>query len=248
MLSGLNAVSNTGSDALGSSSFPTPAHLDAGTSLTTLPADLVAEIYAEVGATVGDQGYPMVDCDIATSENYFSFELGGPGGALINVTLNELVSTVLGTQEGKCIFGIISNSGGNGEVILGDTFLRSAYVVYDLVNHQVAIGNTNFNTTDSNVIPFQSYGAPVPSATYVKDSDNTAVLDKSVITATATSFPAASGFAHPVVSSPSSPSTSASASASASGSSSGARSKQDAFNLGLAFFVTSVMAVVYLVS
>lgn len=240
MLSGLRAVSNTGSDTLGSSYFPTQAHLDAGTTFTTLPPDLVAEIYAEVGATVPGAGADaVVDCDIATSENYFCFELGGPGGALINVALNELVSTVEGTEDGKCVFGIASNGGDDNEVILGDTFLRSAYVVYDLVNYQVAIANTKFNTTDSNVVPFASYGAPVPSATYAKNSDNLAVLNGSVVTATATSFPAASGFTHPVVSSPSSPSTSAS--------SSGAKSSRGGSFLGRFSIITSAMAAICLV-
>jgi hypothetical protein len=37
-------------------------------------------------------------------------------------------------------------------VVLGDTFLRSAYVVYDLQNHEISLAATNFNATSSNIL------------------------------------------------------------------------------------------------
>lgn len=83
------------------------------------------------------------------------------------------------------------------DVILGDTFLRSAYVVYDLVNLKAAIAQTVFNATDSNVVTFASSGAAVPSATPAPGSgvEDTSSLVAGAVTTTATAFPAASGFA-----------------------------------------------------
>lgn len=78
-------------------------------------------------------------------------------------------------------------------MILGDSFLRSAYVVYDLINNQAAIAQTNFNATDSNIVTFASLGAQVPSATSGPEATATD-LASGVVTTTATSFPAASGF------------------------------------------------------
>lgn len=49
--------------------------------------------------------------------------------------------------------------------LLGDTVLRSAYVVYDLENNQIAIAPTKYNSTESNIVAFASKGAPIPSAT-----------------------------------------------------------------------------------
>lgn len=48
-----------------------------------------------------------------------------------------------------CQFGI--EPAGEDPILLGDTFLRSAYVVYDLANNQISIAQTDFNATTSNV-------------------------------------------------------------------------------------------------
>lgn len=45
---------------------------------------------------------------------------------------------------------------------LGDTFLRSAYVVYDLVNNQVGLAQSSFNDDASYVIAFPYDGARIP--------------------------------------------------------------------------------------
>jgi hypothetical protein len=62
-----------------------------------------------------------------------------------------------------CILGV-QDEAGRG-VILGDTFLRNAYVVYDLVNNRIGLAQSNVNSTSSNVVTFPSVGAPIPSAT-----------------------------------------------------------------------------------
>lgn len=48
--------------------------------------------------------------------------------------------------------------------MLGDTFLRNAYVVYDLQNNQISLAQTNFNATDSNVREIVSGANGVPGA------------------------------------------------------------------------------------
>lgn len=55
--------------------------------------------------------------------------------------------------------------------MLGDTFLRSAYVVYDLENNQISLAATNFNATGTNV---QEIGSSVPGATDVPNAVATA--------------------------------------------------------------------------
>lgn len=196
MLSGMKAVSDSGSDILGSSSFPMPVLLDSGSTEIHLPKDLLTEIYAEVNATFSDEfGVGAIDCNMAQSKGYFSFEFGGPGGATVDVSMSELVLTYQ-EEDGLCEFAVVpSETGSGGHVILGDVFLRSAYVVYDQSNNQVAIAQTNFNATDANIVTFASLGAPVPSATLAPDSTNVSALNKTAVTATATSLSAASGFA-----------------------------------------------------
>lgn len=108
ILTGVTAVSNTGSDNLGSHSLPYPALLDSGTTSTTLPDDLVAEIYMEVNATWNQQTQrASIPVDYYNSLGYLSFELGGSGGAIVNVSMKELVNPNRpGDYEDTYVFGI----------------------------------------------------------------------------------------------------------------------------------------------
>lgn len=47
----------------------------------------------------------------------------------------------------------------------GDTFLRSAYIVFDLDNEEISIGKALFNVTDSNIVEIGTGTNPVPDAT-----------------------------------------------------------------------------------
>lgn len=180
-LTSVAGYSSTGSDVFGSTSYPITALLDSGTTLSYLPVDLTNQIWQEVGAAyVGQIGVAVVPCALANTNSYFSFGFGGPRGPLINVTMAELVLDTVsnlpfpsGKFRGKasCTFGIQAQApnddGSAPSYLLGDTFLRSAYVVYDLVNNQVALAQTQANATASNVVPFPSNGATVPSSTLV---------------------------------------------------------------------------------
>ena len=54
---------------------------------------------------------------------------------------------------------------GSSTPVLGDTFLRSAYVVYDLHNNEISLAQTNFNSTGSNIMEITN--SSVPDATGV---------------------------------------------------------------------------------
>jgi len=54
--------------------------------------------------------------------------------------------------------------------VLGDTFLRSAYVVYDLENNRISLAPTVFNATASNVKEIASGPDGVPGATVVANA------------------------------------------------------------------------------
>ncbi|KAK3694536.1 mitochondrial elongation factor g 1-like protein [Podospora appendiculata] len=171
----LQAVSPSGTDTLTSRSFPIPVVLDSGTTLSYLPTDLAKQIWTEVGATYSaSEGLALLPCSMQNSKGYFSFGFAGPSGPKINVTMDELVLDLTDGQapvfsageyrgQDACAFGIQNFT--SAPYLLGDTFLRSAYVVYDLVNNQVGIAATDFNSTKSNIVPFPSMGAEIPSAT-----------------------------------------------------------------------------------
>lgn len=174
-LTSVEAVSSSGSDTLTSTSFPVPVVLDSGTTLSYVPQDLAEQIWKETGAVYNAEvGLAVIPCSLATSGGHFTFGFGGPDGATINVAMDELVldlfsgggATFSSGQfkgESACEFGIQNST--SDPYLLGDTFLRSAYVVYDLVNNEIALGQTDFNATSSNIIAFASSGATIPSAT-----------------------------------------------------------------------------------
>ncbi|KAG5358543.1 putative aspartic-type endopeptidase opsB [Yarrowia sp. B02] len=133
---------------------PQVAVLDSGTSYTFLPNDVWYAIYDQVGLSSQvnqNTGLNFVDCNKKAT---VSFDFGN--GAIINVDSTELIlklSDILGDpQNTQCVFGISSNDNTNGITLLGDTFLRSAYVVYDIEEKEVGIAQAVY-TSNSNVQP-----------------------------------------------------------------------------------------------
>jgi len=179
--------------AIGGKDIPmaeTPsAILDSGTSLTYIPTSLASDIIRELDAyddtdelCFSCTGLVLVDCAlIGDSSKSFDFGFGGTDGSdsvTIKVQLDEMIlePRKLGfslagyipssiTWDETCILGIIPSP--EEPYILGDTFLRSAYVVYDLKNNVVAIAQTNFNSTDSNVIDFKADQTAIPAVSGV---------------------------------------------------------------------------------
>lgn len=164
-------VSGGGNNADFSPSSPQPAILDSGTTLTYLPDAIANQIYSGVGVTQ-DQTYGnIVPCKLANDNLTFSFVFGGTGGATINVPLSEMVIPISTTDgsvpkyrngDAACQFGI--DSAGSNPILLGDTLLRSAYVVYDLENLQIALAQANWNPSGSNVVALSS-GTGIPGVT-----------------------------------------------------------------------------------
>lgn len=185
----LSATSSSGSDQLTPSGYAQAAVLDSGTTITLLPNDVIDAVFAELGASVSDKlGVPVVPCSLANNPGTLNYGFGGSGGPTIKVAMSQLV-TPLGSSSGEdltnakgetlCELGI--QAAGTLPVLFGDTFLRSAYVVYDLDNNQIALAQTDFNSTDSNIVPFASMGAPIPSATLASN--------ELAVTATGTGIP-----------------------------------------------------------
>ncbi|RDL35335.1 uncharacterized protein BP5553_07266 [Venustampulla echinocandica] len=146
--------------------------LDSGTSLSYLPDPITAAIYEKVGAQYdSSDGVAYVPCSLAGNTTKLNFSFSGP---TIAVPMDELVITVtsnngrpLTFSDGTkaCVFGIAP--AGSSTAVMGDTFMRSAYIVYDLANNEISIAQTNFNATKSNVLEIAKGSAAVPSATLV---------------------------------------------------------------------------------
>lgn len=93
--------------------------LDSGSTLTLLPTDLANSIAADFGATTANSdGFYSVDCSLAaTTGGSLDFTFGG---TTVRVPYSELIR-----QSGSaCMLGLQAST---DFVLLGDTFLRSAY-------------------------------------------------------------------------------------------------------------------------
>jgi hypothetical protein len=151
------------------------ALLDSGSSLTYLPDAMTEAIYESVDAQYDSQeGAAYVPCSLASNSSTLSFTFTTP---TISVPMNELVIQV-STSSSKqltftdgtaaCLFGIAPS--GSSTAVLGDTFIRSAYLVFDLSNNEISIAQTNFNATSTNVVEIGTGTTAVPDATLVANA------------------------------------------------------------------------------
>lgn len=149
--------------------------LDSGSSLTYLPNAMVEAIYEEVGAQYDStEGAAYVPCSLAYNTTALNFTFSTPE---IQVTMDELVIPVTSTSgepltftdgTAACLFGIAP--AGDSTAVLGDTFIRSAYLVYDLDNNEISIAQTNFNATTTNVVEIGTGTTAVPNAVAVTNA------------------------------------------------------------------------------
>ncbi|RFN49675.1 hypothetical protein FIE12Z_6027 [Fusarium flagelliforme] len=165
----LNSVS-AGSETIGEN-LALGVVLDSGSTLTYLPTSIAQSIYELVGAEyVEGQTTAYVPCDLANEGGNFTFRFNDP--AEITVPLSELIldfTDITGRQmsfdngQAACSFGIAPST--TQVSILGDTFLRSAYVVFDLDNNEISLAQSNFDATSSHILEIGTGKNAVPSAT-----------------------------------------------------------------------------------
>ncbi|CAJ2506803.1 Uu.00g079890.m01.CDS01 [Anthostomella pinea] len=106
--------------------------LDSGTTLTLLPTDLANTIAADFGAEAADShGVYSVDCSRKDLPGTLDF---GFEGVTIRVPCKELVRELQTVSPPQCFLGISPN---DDYALLGDTMLRSAYVVFDQTNNAI---------------------------------------------------------------------------------------------------------------
>jgi Eukaryotic aspartyl protease len=167
--------------------FSEPALLDSGTSLTYLPADLFEQVASVFDVIDYDdpEFFPgLVDCEVFDDyKETINFGFGGSGGPVISVPLSQLALPLLDSKGNPknfsnstpaCRFGLAPLTE-DFPIVLGDTFLRSAYVVYDLDNKQIVIAPTIVNTTESNIVEIgQGDAAPTWKVTNTVAATQTA--------------------------------------------------------------------------
>ncbi|KAI8882876.1 acid protease [Backusella circina FSU 941] len=130
--------------------------LDTGTTLTYLPTSVATDI---VTAFAGEKGFALdrqagvfvVDCNVAKSKTKFELEMSQSSSVSTNpvvltVPASELViplDAATASQANTCMFGIapLGSAGGigNNMYLVGDSILRSAYMVFDMGHNRVGL-------------------------------------------------------------------------------------------------------------
>ncbi|KAK9427967.1 aspartic peptidase domain-containing protein [Lipomyces doorenjongii] len=148
-----------------------PVLLDCGTSFNYLPDGAFRAIANALSASYSARlDYYVQSCTVTSVNASIDFYFGG---VTIKVPLREILYPAV-TSSGRqltfsngqpvCLLTVASNSD-LGVSILGDTFLRSAYVVYDLDNNVISLAQTVFNETKSDIVAIGTGSTAIPGAT-----------------------------------------------------------------------------------
>jgi hypothetical protein len=190
-LTSISINSETGNSVLASSNFSNAALLDSGTTSMDLPMSVAQAIYSGLGAKNLSSTTYVTSCVYMNSNSTLSFQFGGPTGPTVNVSFAEILvptGTNFGDGDEICeirIAGVPDATSQADGIVLGDAFLRAAYLVYDLDNNEIAIAQAKLNSTESNVQAISS-GEAVPGVS------STAMATAPVVTYTSPFAAAAS--------------------------------------------------------
>ncbi|EPS32969.1 hypothetical protein PDE_07930 [Penicillium oxalicum 114-2] len=157
-----------------SKGMPLATTLDNGSPLIELPQEIVDPVLRAVGARYSSKyDLAYIDCDEATSDYNVTFSFSG---AKISVPMNALVFPSKYRWEGlpsdECLFGI--KPGQPGFSLIGDPFMRSAYIVYDLDNNEISLAQAKFNSGDDDIHEIGTGSDAVPGAKKVASAVSSA--------------------------------------------------------------------------
>jgi hypothetical protein len=141
----LDSVGTTGPGGGGAKVYPSssgPVVIDSGSTLSLLPAEVVRMMAQDLGGQYSSrEGVYFVSCAqkqwAERSGHTVDFRFGG--GAVVSVPFSEFVWHA---DDRHCVLGAQAVTPGmNITAILGDTFMRGAYTVFDQTNDAVWVGN-----------------------------------------------------------------------------------------------------------
>ena len=146
-----------GSNEISMTSNKYAALLSSGTTFTYVPESLFHKIGDTLGGDYSEElDYYTVNCPKVTDDFPFKFNLSG---LTISVPYSNLVTADYSNSTGiayRCILGILPSWG--DDIQLGDNFLSSAYVVYDLEDLTISLAQAKY--TDESDIEVISSSIP----------------------------------------------------------------------------------------
>ncbi|KAJ9149891.1 Acid protease [Pleurostoma richardsiae] len=116
--------------------FNMPMIVDTGSTLSYLREDLVAQIGQQLGATVDNQNTYWVDCAWRDKDGTVDFGFLD-GKVVINVKYKDFIYE---QYAGHCQLGVQPADVDSTNYVLGDTFIRGAYLVFDQQSDVIWLG------------------------------------------------------------------------------------------------------------
>ncbi|KAK0648347.1 aspartic peptidase domain-containing protein [Cercophora newfieldiana] len=142
-----------------SETFTMPCLIDTGSTLSYIRPDLVAVIGEKFNATVDNAGNYIVDCSWRDKPGTVDFGFNR-GRMLINVRYKDFIFQ---QYPGHCMLGVQPADAGSTNYVLGDTFIRGAYLVFDQQSDVIWM-NQYYNCGDQVV----SVGQTARDTQYIK--------------------------------------------------------------------------------
>lgn len=132
--------------------------LDTGSSYTYLPPSFVRPVIKTLNAIEDPEipGLQFVDCDLRNYKTPLVFTFGiGSDLVTIRVPMSSMVINDTENEGMKrhgvrlCMLGLEAMGSDEDIGTLGSTFLRSAYIVYDLTNNQISLAQASYSEASS---------------------------------------------------------------------------------------------------
>ncbi|KAK7208218.1 aspartic peptidase domain-containing protein [Myxozyma melibiosi] len=203
-------------------SLDTPALIDSGTTFTYLPSDIVDEVVNATGAIyepalgVYVQSCTLRELNVSVNFKFENVTIKTPIKDLYSPLTYSNGSAVVADGYELCQ---ITMQPASSMVILGDTFLSSAYAVFDLDNNVIGLAQSKLNSTESDIVAVDAGSNAILDALTKPAASATVSHSSATASASASS---SSGIAASSSAISSSSSSSSSTSSAASSSSSGA--------------------------
>jgi hypothetical protein len=139
-----------------SDAIEVPVFLDSGGTLSRLPT----AIYQAIG-----DSFPGAQLDQSSGFYYVDCDVGKQPGSVDFIFNNKKIAVpyadfIWEADEGQCVVGVLPT---DDEPVLGDSFLRAAYVVYDQDNRNLHLAQAA--NCGSNLVEISSGADAVPSVT-----------------------------------------------------------------------------------
>ncbi|KAI1327642.1 acid protease [Xylariaceae sp. FL0255] len=119
--------------------------IDSGSTFTYLDADLVADVAQAFNAWIDDTNVYYVDCATRNQDGYVTFGFSD-GNMVIQVSYSDFVVEF----DTYCALGVQPASVGVQTWVLGNSFIRGAYIIFDQQNDAVWLAQ--YESCDVNAV------------------------------------------------------------------------------------------------